>query len=444
MSSDGNNYTGTETDADFGMKSAVFYGLSQPDSLISQQTQRSCPSGNCTWDTFTSLAVCSGCNDLSNQIEKKDLGMTSPLTVSLDTTNPGAFVRQVTEYRLPNGLTGDSSILMTAYGTGNEAESVSFTSHDTLIWSMTMMNFTVKEKPTASFNVSAIECGLWYCVNSYNSTVKNGDLAETIEPAPSKREPDSWQPVLGPTDFGVVAPPPNTINYDKISSSVRRTDLQLGKGFNLSQTAIYSISDLMSTTFASSVRISQKGINAWVLASDGTTYSPTAMQSLYNSQNLEATFASLAKSMTNNIRQNSDNNTVVNGKEGKYLVLIQVRGWFLTLPVILIVGGAAFLTIVLHYTHKSKIAVWGTNALPIVALGGKMGPVFDDNDMRASKMEKDAKRQLVQFPTLEQRRDFGRANTTSRYGDYEMISPLRATVKQSPSTGVVSVVSDDA
>lgn len=423
------------------MKSAVFYGLSQPNSLISQQTQRSCPSGNCTWDTFTSLAVCSSCNDLTNQIEKKDLGMTGPLSMYLDTTNPGALVGQITEYRLPNGLTGDSSILMTAYGTGNETESISFTSHDTLIWSMTMMNFTVKKNSTASVSVSALECGLWYCVNSYKSVVRDGNLTETIEPAPSKREPHSWRPIE-PMDRGVVAPLPNTINYDTNSSSVRRTDLQLGEGFNISQAAIYSISDLMKATFATQVR--RKGINAYVLASDGTTYSPTAMQKLYNSQDLDATFASLAKSMTNNIRQNSDDSNVANGKEGKYLVLIRVRGWFLMLPVILILGGAAFLAIVLHYTHKSKIAVWGTNTLPIVALGGKMGPIFDKTDMSASKMENFAKRQTVQFPTPEQRQDFGRADMTSRHGDYEMISPLRTTMKQSPSTDVVSIVSDDA
>lgn len=423
------------------MKSAVFYGLSQPDSLISQQTQRSCPSGNCTWDIFTSLAVCSRCNDLTNKIEKKER-RNFPLTEYLDTTNPAAIAQQVTEYRLPNGLTGDRSVLMTAYGTGNETESISFSSYDTLIWSMTMMNFTLKEERMASVSVSAIECGLWYCVNSYKSVVKDGSLIETIESAPSKREPDSWRPFLGPTRSGVFSSQPNTLNYDRISSWARRTDLQLGEGFNLSQAAIYSISDLMYATFTSPVR--QDGINACVLALNSTTYKPTAMQMLYNSQNLEAKFASLAKSMTNNIRQNSDNNTVANGKEGKYMVLIRVRGWFLTLPVILIVGGAAFFAIVLHYTHKSKIAVWGTNALPIVALGGNMGPAFDDNDMRASKMEEFAKRRLVQFPTLEQRRDFGRADTKSRHGDYEMISPLRTTVQQSSSTGAVSIVSDDA
>lgn len=368
--------------------------------------------------------------------------MANPLTVMLDPTNSPLMTGPVTEYRLPNGLRGDPSVLMTAYGTGNESESVSFNSHDTLIWSMTMMNFTSKYKPTNSVKVSAIECGLWYCVNSYESTVKDGILTEIIEPAPSKREPDSWQPVAGPTSTGVVALPPNTINYDGISSSLERTDLQLGKGFNLSRAAIYSISDLMTATFT--IKVNEQGINGYVLDIDGPNYGPTAMERLYNSQNLEATFASLAKSMTNNIRQNSDKNTVANGKEGRYLVLIQVRVWFLTLPVILIVGGAAFLAIVRHYTRKLKIAVWGTNALPIVALGGEIGPLFNANDMSASKMEEAAKRQLVQFPTLEQRRDFGRANTTSRYEDYEMITPLRTTVKQSPSTDVVNIVSDGA
>lgn len=180
--------------------------------------------------------------------------MNFSLAMYLDTTNPAATAQKVTDYRLPNGLTGDSSILMTAYGTGNENESVSFTSHDTLIWSMTMMNFSVKEEPMASVNVSAIECGLWYCVNRYKSAVKDGNLIATIEPAPSKREPDSWRPFLGATDFG---PPPNTINYNRISSWLERTDLQLGEGFNLSQAAIYSISDLMDATFSTPIR--QKG-----------------------------------------------------------------------------------------------------------------------------------------------------------------------------------------
>lgn len=347
---DGNEYAMTETDADFGMKSAVFYGLSQPDASISQQTQRFCSFGNCTWDTFESLAICSACNDLTGRLVKKDIGVASPLQVYLDTTNKGMFLRQVTEYQLPNGLRGDSSILMTAYGTGNQTDSISFASHDTLIWSITMMNFTVKEQPP-SVDVSAIECGLWYCVNAYTPVVKDGNFTEKIQPVSLKRNPDSWQPLLEPNNVNIVNPPPNTINYDGITSSVQRTDLQLGESFNISQAAIYSISDLMNATFTIPAR---EGINAYVLATAGTTYSPTAMQSLYNSQNLEATFATLAKSMTNNMRQNDDGSNVATGRAGRYLILIRVRAWFFTLPVILTLGGAIFLAIVIYYTHRSK------------------------------------------------------------------------------------------
>lgn len=398
------------------MKSAVFYGLSQPDSLISQQTQRYCPSGNCTWDTFSSLAICSACNDLTGRLVKKDLGLVAPLQPYLDTTNPGMYVRQVTEYQLPNGLRGDSSILMTAFGTGNQADSISFASHDTLLWSITMMNFTVKEQPSLSVNVSAIECGLWYCINAYTPEVKGGDLTEIIQPASSKRNPDSWQPLIDPNDDSFVVPPPNTINYDGITSSVKRTDLELGESFNVSQAAVYSISELMNATFTIPAR---KGINAYVLATDGTTYNPTAMQRLYSSQNLEATFASLAKSMTNNIRQNDDGSNVATGKAGKYLILIRVQAWFLTLPVILTLGGAAFLAIVIYYTHRSKLAVWGTNASPIMAVGGKIGPVFDLKDMRLSVMERTAKGQLLQFPASDELHGPNGAPTLRQQSGYE-------------------------
>lgn len=147
--------------------------------------------------------------------------------------------------------------------------------------------------------------------------------------------------------------------------------------------------------------------------------------------------------MTNNIRQNSDKKIIGNGKKGKYLVLIQVRVWFLILPVILIVDSATFLAIIYDSTHKFKIAVRGINALPIIALGGKIWPVFNTSNMSASKMGEAAKRQLLQFPILEQYRNFGKANTTSQYKDYEMIIPLCTIVKQSPLTDVVNMISDD-
>ena len=506
--------------ADLGMRAAVFNGLFQSDSWISQQTQRSCPSGNCTWDTFTSLAICSGCNDLTDQIERINV------TVEFRGPYEKPIVGTVPMFwHLPNGLLLSSSSLMTAWGTSNITQTISFTSFDTLIWSMTIMNrtekdettssdtltammnlvnFTRRAEPTASHhNVSAIECGLWYCVNSYQSTVRNGILSEIIHPTVSNRQPGSWQPIRSDSaegGFKRIAPP-RYLNNPPIRSKnrftrmidlvvanlfVRRTDLQIGEGFNISQTAALGLIDLMRETFTyptdavgnltfpispgynfTSIYPSDFGHfpNADVARTTNSenagAYNPPAMETLYRSQDLEATFAKLAKSITNNIRQtsSSDNHTVVSGKEGKYVVLFRIRAWFLILPIIVIFGGSVFLVIVLHYTRKSGIEFWGTNTLPIVHLGGKIAPIFDDDDMKIGTMEEKAKRHLVQFSTVQpSRRDLNRVDARSRSENHEMISPSRISadavsivspsrtslIVQSPSPDALSVASDYA
>lgn len=317
-------------DADLEMQSTISEGLFQSDSWISQQTQRSCPSGNCTWDTFASLAVCSGCHDITNRIEKIE-----------GTHHYLGRIHSYKKYRLPNQLVGGDAInLMVAYGTANCTKTVSFTSFDTLIWSMTMMNYTMKERANSD-NLTATECGLWYCVNSYKSAVENEILTEIIQPAPSKKEINSWRPInkKGPQDIGVTIESPmtrnsvvGTYNLSEPALTVRRTDLQLGDGFNLSQDAFYSIANIMRDTFSVPlVAVSPYSTigNAFVTRSQGdglNNFNPPVMKILYNSQDLAATFAALAKSITNNIRRNGDNHTVFNGQEEKYVTLIQIRG----------------------------------------------------------------------------------------------------------------------
>ena len=457
---------------DSKMQSAILEGLSQPDAWISQQTQHSCPSGNCTWDTFTSLAICSACHDVTNQIEKTHVGV------------PKGYEWEPSEreqsdltfiYVLPNGLVGNFENLMTGLGSVDRNMSVSFTSFDTLIWSMTMMNVTKKEKPTKDFSlsVSAIECGLWYCVNSYQAAVENGKFIEIIRPASSKKNPGSWLPITNNGTASVIAPSEfifgnissvsdyfNGLQIDSDASFTyhgpldvpgtsvldERTDLQLSEGFNVSQAAILTVATLLHDTLVNPLvtyvvdpRIFPLNFNAAVLkpgdifsttftSVGANLYRPAAMEILYSSQNLEATFSSLAKSLTNHIRQNSDNHTVILGKEGRNIVLIRVRAWFLTLPIIMILAGAVFLGIVLRYTHISEMNFWGTNTLPIVALGGKMGPIFDDKDMKENTMKETAKGKFVQFPMLQPGNE-----------DHEMISPSRISVTSNPSTDVASI-----
>ena len=224
------------------------------------------------------------------------------------------------------------------------------------------------------------------------------------------------------------------------SSSVQRIDLQLGDGYNVSQAAVYAINDLMSTTFT--VR-DHDGINDYVLDADGTTYMPGTMERLYHSSDMARTFASLAKSMAKNIRSSADNGTVTTGKAGTYLILIKVRGWYLALPTLLTLGRAVFLAISAFHTHKQNVPVWGTNALPIIALGGTVGSIFQHGDMKASAMDKVAKRLSVMYPRTEQHQDERAGPKINERGDYEMVSPLHSPNKRNASPRVVSMLSND-
>lgn len=401
--------------ADLSMSSAFFQGLTQPDTLVAQQTKHNCPSGNCTWDNFQSLAVCSACTDLTDRLSK--------ISVPFITQCYGRHIN-LTVYRLPNGLgltnlRGEDPVeWMTGFGTGNESQSISFGSKDTLIWSMTIIRLSNTEVVWPRSPVTAAECGLWYCVRNYDSMVRDGNLVEFFSPAPSMRSHDSWQSSRS-------LPPPYWENSSGnlsfgILSVETVTDLQLGGRFNVSDAAVYGISNLMNTTFTRSSddddenqaanemnycsndsggnnAVLFKGSNAlYGCENNHTFFTSTAMPYLFHSQDLNATFATLAKSMTNNIRENSDGNLVMTGKTGTLHVVYQIHWNYLILPIFLVVANAAFLVIVIYYSRKSGLAVLCSSAIPTVDLGGRIGPVFNKVRLR-SRMEEAAKLQQVRF-----------------------------------------------
>ncbi|KAL8777722.1 MAG: hypothetical protein Q9213_007737 [Squamulea squamosa] len=278
--------------------------------------------------------------------------------------------------------------------------------------------------------VTASECGLWYCVNEYNSSVENGNLIETSIPALLTRSPDSWQTKTEQPQHTVAQkyrrPPQDTLSYYTDSASLVRTDLQLGEAFNVSQSAVYGINQAMTETFSArpdtnSTSRPPRFINAYILSREAITYHPTVMQILRDSPDVNATFAALAKSMSNSIRANSDDNLVKTGEAGFYYVLIDVRWPYLILPVLLVISGGAFLAVVVYHTHATGIAVWCSNVMPSVALGDKLGAVFTDK-MLLSQMGKKAKQQVVHFPTLSEVSKPVLTASSQQGVDYEMVS----------------------
>lgn len=397
---------------DIAMTSAILSGLTHPDDLVTQQTKYNCPSGNCTWDIFQSLAVCSACIDLTDRLSRV---IVPYLTSYGDPIN-------MTVYQLPNGLSLTSVFeedsphtWMTGFGTSNHSQSISFGATETFIWSMTLIRVLNSETSRSNFSVIAAECGLWYCINTYSSVVKDGNLIETSSPAPSRRSGNSWQwSAAGNelTESHGNVPVLNTLSFGKKSSSVYLTDLQLGDGFNVSQTAVYGISSLMDTTFTSdqawvplrrgcerdmAKRLFPGNIiNAYAISIEHPLYTTEAMKILHHSYDLNATFATFATSMTNSIRENSDDNLVMIGKAGTLHAVYQIHWEFLILPFALVFVNVGFFVIVIYHTHKSDLAILCSGTLPTINFGGNIGPVFNKIKMR-SRMEKMAKFQQARF-----------------------------------------------
>ena len=102
---------------------------------MARQTKFNCPSGNCTWDSFPSLTICSACNDLTHQLTK----VNSPISGAFCQTAMESILYNYTMYRLPNGLglrnrdDDQPDDLMIGLETGYQSKSISFGSTDTLI-----------------------------------------------------------------------------------------------------------------------------------------------------------------------------------------------------------------------------------------------------------------------------------------------------------------------
>jgi hypothetical protein len=94
--------------ADFSMQSAVLYGVNEPHELVVQQLRSQCPSQDCNWpESYTSLSVCSRCQDMTDRLRKKVLpGNSGTIATELEVDAPPVCgtMAHTTKYTLPNGL----------------------------------------------------------------------------------------------------------------------------------------------------------------------------------------------------------------------------------------------------------------------------------------------------------------------------------------------------
>ncbi|KAI1436868.1 hypothetical protein GGR50DRAFT_686212 [Xylaria sp. CBS 124048] len=132
----------------------------------------SCETANCTWPIFPSLAVCGAC-------------MESSFSSSCDPQTGGCI------YSMPSGMSIVSSSSSAPFeyrfrvAPSIDAWNVSGASSEAMISVFDTMSSAKTPRNTA---VRAHQCGLWFCLQSYNVSVTNGVVSKVVTATWSKAE----------------------------------------------------------------------------------------------------------------------------------------------------------------------------------------------------------------------------------------------------------------
>lgn len=438
-------------DADFSMQSAILFGLDQPLKNVVQQGAFNCPTGNCTWPEYESLAICNSCVDITDKLERHTTNI--GLSALLATDNPAATVTLGgnTAFRLPNGLfiendngwvyTEDideganddiyGAVMMTTLGTGNASNTVSMQNLDTLIWAMSMIRVTQDATNSSAawpdLPHSAMECALHYCINSYSAEVKSGILQENVTRVEDAvRASDSWAPET--FSEGLSDEVRSSIAFSDHWSAIKRTDLSLmspanNTRYNVSQSAVDGIGSYFGYTFASDVHIfvmpddntTKWQLNGYYMATSQVQYTPSTMQVLYSTEDLNNTFTSLATSMSNALRDGSDANfdganRELVGEKGILTTFYEIQWPWLSLHCASLVLGVLFF--VLTLARNRSAPAWKSSSLAVMARGHQVQDVVQGAEyvkqmegraktMRVTLIEKPMRNTRVEYDPLQ-------------------------------------------
>lgn len=393
------------TRPDFGIVAAVNAGFSNTTILTQSTPKYTCPTGNCTWNAFTSLAFCSVCNDAKERLKSTSdyglYGSNTDVNITSSLNPKGQFRQFSLPYsHLTLGWQGNTANI-TVGVTADPSETATFRDLRTLLASFAILRtpedyYTVKVGTPANpdydyvsgFSPSATECALYFCVNAYETSSQNSKVTEVVTHSWAESNPDSWQP-LGPDNSYEDTDTPMSIVqewWNNQSKSLHQpfhtiylSDLQLlappgpwvsssipryGRYFNVTQKAVTStINFLLSWTLGdNNMLVYPPSIP---LPINSTL--PTVAEALFKSNNLTTTFNNVAQSLTQHIRDTAS--VAHNGTAQQWVIHVKVDWPFITLPLIAMVGGCVYVLLTMWETTQLRLPAWKENAAASLAYG---------------------------------------------------------------------------
>ncbi|KAI0011043.1 hypothetical protein F4779DRAFT_626726 [Xylariaceae sp. FL0662B] len=356
------------------MRAAINQGLYFTGNLSDDiarntlQPRPQCQTGNCSYGTFESLAVCSQCADISELLppfEHKDTQDVSELWC-----NPRCY-----RSTLPNGFS-------TGWLTGSGAETTLTTSaaYDPikLKAGLPILNLTAISPPSfvsgdSTQGGSAQECMLYWCVNKYKSSVANDILhEEVLETTKDGTNGTGLQYKFHPpgSNASFFVNETYLVYYGNISTGWINSTFIAHRG------ATDLISYYMNSVFSGITTLNEQN-------GDNDTQINQAVQRLYSASpasqggklDLSSVFEAMALSMTSAVRNNytgayaTDGFQVATGPATALQPYLRVRWGWIALPAVLQIATLVLLCHIVVSTWRNRWGVWKSSALAMLFYG---------------------------------------------------------------------------
>lgn len=386
-----------QSQPEMSMVAALYAGFDSSKASNGLSPSYTCASGNCTWAPFTSLGVCSACNDVSDslvqaKVNGTNLGtLNNPSVMSMQ----GMFESHSLPYvNLSNYLSDEKYGLeayMAAKAISNPGLTLSFQDMRLMIAAVGIIKADPSfEQGATAWNetkVTAAECALYYCAKAVHSEVAHNVLNEKTVGTWADRVMTSAQPqsawMGNRTEFGVYEA---YNNYSLIypsgmsastSYDVPRDDYQVRIPsdavkqvpslqnetlvFNISAATVGSMANYINNEFFSSTLRPEL---VWPRAGQqGFSQAPSA-QVLYESSDLNATFLRASTALSSWMRSYS--NLTKTGEQEEWVQHIEVQWAYMIAPLVTFVGGCVFVLLAVAETHKLKLEPWKDDIIALL------------------------------------------------------------------------------
>jgi hypothetical protein len=349
------------------MIGAVYAGIfGSPEILraASLNISSSCPTGNCTFPAFQSLAVCSSCRDVTDALNS------TSYYGQVSNNNINQTENIYNETSLPNGLRLNISS-DDQFTSGAIAASGYMSPVGDLAPANPLLNFSMIRAPTSA-NVSASQCFLSWCVNTYSSKIENGQLQEEVLSSWDGNAAEWIFDAIGNRSSGRInLAPPGALN------------------FTVGYYAFFGLSSWLTNRLSFSNSLAVVAVDGLVSyradESSNFTVNTDSMPEIdmlraLRDSDPEVVFANIATSVTNNIRsvnisdQNDDSGYIppipgvglANGAVTAIKVYISVRWPYLAFSGALVALTLVHLASTMVATALHDIPVWKLSILPLL------------------------------------------------------------------------------